>query len=318
VHWKLGNKHHENIQGTREKSNAPKKLGNILDYAWHMKKNGWSDSTCETAIHRLKLFNKLCDIHNPDQIKTVLATANWKPNTKHHYTTTIHQYLQFKGIKWNKPKYKRENSTPFIPTEEELDSLISNGNTNTATLLQILKETGARIGEILPSLKWIDLDFSRKTITIRKPEKGSNSRILPISNKLIGMLNNLPKINERVFQTSKLNARRTYNQLRIRTIKKLANPRLKEIKFHTFRHWKATMEYHKTKDIIHVKTILGHKCIETTMIYIHIEASLWQASNDEWTCKATTNDNEATQLIESGFEYTMTTPNGLMLFRKRK
>jgi integrase len=50
--------------------------------------------------------------------------------------------------------------------------------------------------------------------------------------------------------------------MRKRIAKKLNNPRLMKIMLHTFRHWKATMEYPKTKDIIHVKEILGHKNIE--------------------------------------------------------
>jgi len=54
------------------------------------------------------------------------------------------------------------------------------------------------------------------------------------------------------------------------------------------------------------------------MIYINIEQALWLATSDEWTCKATTNDKEAQQLIEAGFEYVTTTPTDLMIFRKRK
>jgi len=30
------------------------------------------------------------------------------------------------------------------------------------------------------------------------------------------------------------------------------------------------MEYHKTKDILHVKRVLGHKRIENTMVYTHL------------------------------------------------
>jgi len=37
-----------------------------------------------------------------------------------------------------------------------------------------------------------------------------------------------------------------------------------QIHFHTFRHWKATMEYHKTKAILHVMKVLGHKNINNT------------------------------------------------------
>jgi integrase len=60
-----------------------------------------------------------------------------------------------------------------------------------AALLQFLKETGARIGEAL-RLKWTDLDFERRVVSIT-PEKGSKPRILPISEKLIGMINILPR-----------------------------------------------------------------------------------------------------------------------------
>lgn len=296
--------------------NKERTKSSIINYAWEMKKNGRADSTISTAVERLTRLSKLCDIQEPEQVRTVLATLKWQNNTKHTVAQIYTYYLRYLGKTWNQPKYSKKHGLPFIPTEKELDSLICAGTTKTSTLLQLLKETGARIGEITKT-KWTDIDFERKTIYITA-EKGSNSRILPISTKLIAMLNNLPKINENVFQTSKNSLRRTFEALRKRTITKLNNPRLKRISFHTFRHWKGTTEYHKTKDIIHVKTVLGHKNIESTMIYINIESALFLSTSDEWTCKATTNDKEVQSLIESGFEHHLTTPNGLMLFRKRK
>lgn len=58
----------------------------------------------------------------------------------------------------------------------------------------------------------------------------------------------------------------------IRTIliRKLENPRLLQITLHTFRHWKATTEYAKTKDILHVMQLLGHKSIQNTLVYTHL------------------------------------------------
>jgi len=296
--------------------NEERTKSSIINYAWQLKKNGRAESTIETAIDRLKRLAKLCDIQEPEQVKATLATLEWQNNTKHTVAQIYNGYLKYLGKNWIKPKYTKEHGLPFIPTEKELDSLICSGTIKTTTLLQLLKETGARIGEIART-KWIDIDLERKTIHITA-EKGSNSRILPISTKLIAMLNNLPKINENVFQTHKNSLRKTFHALRKRTITKLNNPRLKKISFHTFRHFKGTMEYHKTKDIIHVKTVLGHRNIESTMVYINIESALFLSTSDDYTCKATTNDNEATQLIENGFEYITTTPNGLMLFRKRK
>jgi hypothetical protein len=78
------------------------------------------------------------------------------------------------------------------------------------------------------------------------------------------------------------------------------------------------MEYHKTKDIIHVKNILGHKDIESTMIYINLEQALFLEQNDEWISKATRNNDEVIKLAETGFTPYITTPDGLMIFRKRK
>ena len=41
---------------------------------------------------------------------------------------------------------------------------------------------------------------------------------------------------------------------------------INRITFKTFRHFKGTMEYHKTKDILHVKNVLGHKNIKNTLV----------------------------------------------------
>jgi hypothetical protein len=57
----------------------------------------------------------------------------------------------------------------------------------------------------------------------------------------------------------------------------------------------------------------GSQKIETTLIY----TQLLNLNDDEWTCKTASNINEATALIEAGFEY-VTKIDGTMLFRKRK
>ena len=86
-----------------------------------------------------------------------------------------------------------------------------------------------------------------------------------------------------------------------------------QIKLHTFRHWKATIEYHKTKDILHVKQILGHKNINSTLLY----TQLINFENEEFTVKAVDNLDEACDLVEAGFEY-VTDMDGRKLFKKRK
>ena len=97
--------------------------------------------------------------------------------------------------------------------------------------------------------------------------------------------------------------------------KKLQNPRLRQIHFHTLRHWKATMEYHKTKNIFHVKRLLGHKKLENTEIYTH----LIDFESDEWHMATAQSLDEEKKLIEAGFEYVRySDKDEVAIYRKRK
>ena len=75
----------------------------------------------------------------------------------------------------------------------------------------------------------------------------------------------------------------------------------------------SEIEYQKTKDILHVKWLLGHKRIENTLVYTH----LVNFGSDDYICKVAHNVDECTLLIENGFEY-VTEMDGMKLFRKRK
>ncbi|MCJ7429817.1 site-specific integrase [Candidatus Bathyarchaeota archaeon] len=292
-------------------------LGLILSHAWNMKKNGRAEGTINTHVQRLKNLDKQCNITEPEEVKDLLARLKWQTNTKLNVAIIYDGFLKSIGKTWSRPEYKHESTLPaFIPMEAEIDILVASATPKTAALLQTLKETAARIGEVT-RIQWKDVDFERKAIYIRA-EKGSNSRILPISDKLLAMLGRLPKTSDKVFKGRTHGYRTTLQKLRNRTATKLNNPRLKQIHFHTFRHWKATMEYHRIKDIMTVKAMLGHKSVLSTQVYVNIEATLFLCTSDEWICKATRDPVEAQKLVEAGFQYVLTTPDGLMMFRKRK
>jgi integrase len=55
-----------------------------------------------------------------------------------------------------------------------------------------------RCGEAC-KLKWTDIDIENTSVRVT-PEKGSNPRILRTSNKLMNMLNTLPRISKTVFK----------------------------------------------------------------------------------------------------------------------
>lgn len=95
--------------------------------------------------------------------------------------------------------------------------------------------------------------------------------------------------------------------------KRLCNPRLVRISLKTLRHWKTTMEYHRTKDILYVKELLGHKNIQNTLVYTHLVS--WE--NDDYTVRVGSTIEECTKLLEAGFEY-VTDFEEKKLFRKKK
>jgi hypothetical protein len=79
------------------------------------------------------------------------------------------------------------------------------------------------------------------------------------------------------------------------------------------------MEYHRTKDILHVQRLLGHKSIQNTLIYIDLENKLFTSQDDGFTVRVAHDVGEAATLIEAGFEYvTGEYSDGGKLFKKRK
>jgi integrase/predicted RNA-binding Zn-ribbon protein involved in translation (DUF1610 family) len=289
--------------------------GALVQFMWWLKKQGYSDATVKTRVKFLKCFAKNnVDIYNPEAVKEFICRMDrWSVGYKELAVESYSSFLTMIGKPWSPPRYRRVPKLPFIPQETELEQLTACFNTGMAALLLLLKETGVRIGEAV-RLEWRDIDFEAGTIRIT-PEKGSEPRIFRLSGRLLSMLKRLQEKagSTRVFP-SKSCVEAYFYRKRKQIAAKLCNPRLLQISFHTFRHWKATMEYAKTKDILHVMKLLGHRNIKNTLVY----TQLVNFESDEYICKAARSHEEAAQLVEGGFEYVCTTPEGVMLFRKRK
>ena len=265
---------------------------------------------------RVKLIKQLTkqsvNILDGEDVKKAIAIKKCSEGHKQGITQAYVSFTKMLNIEWDAPRYIHVKTLPFIPIEAELVALISGCSKKISVSLQLLKETGMRIGETW-LLKWTDLDTERNILRCTS-EKHGNPRQFKISKKLISMLQSLPTLNEYIFgNTSLKNQRWRYNKQRKKLATKLQNPRLSQIKFHTFRHWKATMEYNRTKDILYVKQLLGHRNINSTMLYIQ----LVNFESDEYHFATAKNLQEDQKLIEAGFEY-ITEREDLKLYRKRK
>jgi integrase/ribosomal protein L37AE/L43A len=234
----------------------------ILEYALWLKNNGKSEAT---IFGRVKLLRRLtkrgANLYDPESMKKTIAEQKWGNGQKNNGVDAYSSFLQMVGGKWEAPAYKTVRKIPFIPKEAEIDQLIASCSNRMATFLLLLKETGARCGEIW-QLNWSDIDFESKVVNIT-PEKNSNPRVTHLSNKLLKMIQQLPKnYGERVFSFPNMrvdNHAVNFQKQRRRTANKIKNPRMLKIHFHTFRYWKGTILPRNQRHVLRNATLRPQK-----------------------------------------------------------
>ena len=282
-----------------------------------MKRNAYADTTIKAVGRRLRHLERNCDLHNPENVKTYIGN---KTTSNGHKQSLIEAYaILMRSInqEWSQPFYKRYDKMPKIPTTEQLDKLIAHARTRMALFLSMSKDLGTRPIE-LTWLKIQDIDLKNGTVNITSA-KHCNARALRLKTRTLDMLKQYIKKrdlnqNDTIFPTTSDNICASYRRLRNNLAEKLQDPTLKQVRLYDFRHYYASMLYHKTRDLLLVKVKLGHKDLRQTLKYTQLLEAI---QDDEYTCKTATNVKESTALIEAGFEY-VTEQDGLKLFRKRK
>jgi len=236
-------------------------------------------------------------------VKAEIARRDVSEGTKEKYCWVYERYLRQHGMRWERPKYKRIEKLPYVPTEKDIDQLIGGLSKRLATIVLFLKESGCRKGEMW-NVEWGDLKTEKNCVLINNPEKNSRPRIVRISPRLVSLINQLPRCCNYIFRKSANASQRAilsyFWQKRKEIAKKVNNPNLMKINFKSLRHFKATKEYNQTKDILHIKKLLGHKNIKNTLVYVHLTEF---DDVDAFIVKVASNLKEFTELLEVGFEY---------------
>jgi len=281
-----------------------------------MKNNGKADLTIKFVDKALRRLNQLADLDNPEQVKQAIANLETSNSYKKNLVFAYNIYCEYYKIEWQKPTYYQEPKAIRIPTTASIDMLIANSGRVMSTKLTLSKETGLRPIEVC-NLRAKDIDLEQRIVYPSTAKHGAG-RALKISNSLRGMLKthiDERKLNptDKLFLGDSANYGKHYRLHRNQLAERLHKPELKNVRLYDFRHYFATRLYAKTKDILFVKQQMGHRKIETTLIY----TQLLTTTDDEWTCKTAQNVEQATELIENGFEY-VTEIDGLKLFKKRK
>lgn len=204
------------------------------------------------------------------------------------YKNNYISYIDISNI-----KFKLPNKAIFVLSKDEQNILENNlkekPNIRKVCLLLCLY-TGLRVGEVC-GLKWEDIDFSNKSLTIKRtieriknkdeniksktiliestPKSDTSNRIIPIPNFIISLLLFFKSDNNYFLlsKSNKLYDPRLFESFYSRILK---SSNINHNKFHTLRHTFATRSIESKMDIKTLSEILGHSQIETTLkLYVH-------------------------------------------------
>ncbi|WKZ69166.1 MAG: tyrosine-type recombinase/integrase [Melioribacteraceae bacterium] len=171
---------------------------------------------------------------------------------------------------------KQQLEFPFYLTVEDLNLILEETvDVTHSTLFLFAFFTGCRLSEII-NLKWSNVDFSNRVITIGDNEfitKTREQRIIPLSNRLHSALLELRNNNSsNGYVFCKKNGYR-YSTDYISKLFKSIVRKLgfdEKIHFHTLRHSFASHLVQNGADLYTVKEILGHSNVKTTERYAHL------------------------------------------------
>jgi hypothetical protein len=110
-----------------------------------MQKQGFRESTIRSSASALKSIARNASLPNPEDVKRYLARAVFSESRKEKLADDLARFYHYTHIPFEKPRYRRLERSPFIPSEGEADQLISGG---------IMHYSLSVFGECTPSRSW--------------------------------------------------------------------------------------------------------------------------------------------------------------------
>jgi integrase len=118
-----------------------------VSFGLWLQKLGYRNPTVQSNVKALKTLAKRTNLLDPESVKEHLTQAQLSEGRKQILAQYLQRFHRFKGIAFEKPRYRRVERLPFVPTETEIDQLISAISKKMSAFLLLLKETGTRAGE---------------------------------------------------------------------------------------------------------------------------------------------------------------------------
>lgn len=210
---------------------------------WLQKERELSDRTINHCISQLRFFT-IYVLHKP-----------WDPSQL--------------------PMRKFDTYLPFVPSPQEAWTFISSlPDLKQKAMVSLLYSAGLRVSEVC-SLKYSDIQRKNMRIHIRH-SKNRSDRYAILSQKTLAVLTQywfaFGQPSDWLFpaQRDPLRPCNTYNVMRWMAEHELRLGWEYRLTCHSFRHAFGTHLYENGYDLLAIKNLMGHKSLNSTLIYIHL------------------------------------------------
>jgi len=200
--------------------------------------------------------------------KVAPATVNRELSClKHMYTKAVEWgYLQANPAKTVKLLKEPPGRLRYLDSKEA-NSLLNNCQGYLRSIVVTALNTGMRKGELLV-LKWKDVDFQNRKVTVRKP-KNNEIRVIPMNKTLYEELSELSKRSDSEYVFANKD-RQPFGDIKKGFSAALKRAEIEDFHFHDLRHTFGSHLVMQGIDLKTVQQVMGHKDIKTTMRYAHL------------------------------------------------
>jgi integrase/recombinase XerC len=225
----------------------------------------------------------------------VLASHKATSGTRQRKLASIRGFLKF--CKDNQIIYGNPADTIEGPIREERDPAILL-KTEYKALLQVAGEsprdfaivmlflqTGLRVSELV-NLKLADVDFASRELTVRQG-KGRKDRGVPLVGQALQALKAYLAVRDNGSEYEQVFLARNGTSMDPRTVRYRIHKYYEEAgikkkaSVHTLRHTFATHQIHNGLKINQLKAVLGHRKMETTYKYVHLDRTTLRSEMEQ-------------------------------------
>jgi site-specific recombinase XerD len=181
----------------------------------------------------------------------------------------------------------REERDPSILLKTEYKALlqVAGGNTRDLAIVMLFLQTGLRVSELV-NLKLADIDFTSREITVRQG-KGRKDRVVPLVKQAEQALKAYLKVRDAQPEYDEVFIARNGTSMDQRTVRYRIQKYYKEAgikkkaSVHTLRHTFSTHQIHNGLKLNQLKEVLGHRRMETTYKYVHLDRTNLRAEMEQ-------------------------------------